>query len=372
MTNNTDFARVSKITQEQSSLAICLPTVLTVDNLAAATALYLALTKLSKQVSLCSVGVVPKEIDLVGIEKITKEISTDGDNLIVSFPYKEGAIDKVTYNIEDERFNLVITPHEGRTRLDPSQVRYRYKGGSVGALIVLDTPTLNSLGDLYAKNKEQFTGVDLINIDRHFTNANFGSVNIVDKKASSLSELILELLVSLNIALDRDIATNLYTGIVGATNNFTAYSVGAATFETAAHLLKAGAVKKPIGQTMPSGSMPRPISPVSYQTRPQTPMSGMPQGYPPQASAQDLRPQAPGAYQPDGYNNEDFGIDTAEELGATAPAPVQHVQAAGPSESVVTIPGSEQPSEVEKKESKETPKDWLKPKIFKGPSGGLG
>ena len=54
------------------------------------------------------------------------------------------------------------------------------------------------------------------------------------------------ILQNLKIEIDRDIATNLYTGIATATNNFTSYSVNAETFENIATLLRSGAVKKMI------------------------------------------------------------------------------------------------------------------------------
>ena len=88
-----------------------------------------------------------------------------------------------------------------------------------------------------------------------------GPINFVNKTSSSTSELALKTLQALQIELDRDIATNLYAGISTATNNFTAYSVNAETFETIATLLKAGAMKKSFKPAIPATS---PVSQGSF------------------------------------------------------------------------------------------------------------
>ena len=64
------------------------------------------------------------------------------------------------------------------------------------------------------------------------------------KTVSSISELILSVIQTLGIEIDRDIATNLYAGAAASTNNFTSYSTNADTFEHIAALLRSGAVKK--------------------------------------------------------------------------------------------------------------------------------
>lgn len=243
MKNNIDVLnRVTEIISKGKIATIILPPNPNIDAIASATSLYLGLTKLGKTTTLACESDI--ESDLFAADKIQKNLTAGGDNLVISFPYIDGSIDKVDYNIKGNSFNLIITPRPGYPKLDPSQVKYSYTGGIIDFLITIDTPNLNSLGSLYSENQNQFTGRDIINIDRHLTNSFFGTVNFVNRTASSLSELILTLLQALEIEIDRNIATNLYAGLIAATNNFNSYSVNAATFECAAQLLKAGATKK--------------------------------------------------------------------------------------------------------------------------------
>lgn len=258
-TLSQQISRINEIIAKSKMGAILLPLNPSIDTVAAATALYLILTKKGLVISLvCSTKI---DYDLIGVDKIQSSPNAPGDNLVISFPYVEGAINKIDYFIDNETFNLVITPRAGAKKLDYNQVKFSYSGGNFDFVIVLDTPTLNSLGELYQNNIQLFQGREIINIDRHFTNTSFGTVNIVKKDVASLSELIYQIIKQNQLEIDKDIATNLYSGIAAATNNFTSYSTNADTFQTIAELLRAGAIKKLIKKPTPTQSFtsPQPI-----------------------------------------------------------------------------------------------------------------
>jgi hypothetical protein len=317
-TQNSTLPKVSEIITKGSVGVIALPQNPTVDAIGAASALYLALLKLGKSVTLiCSTQL---KSDLVGADKAQNSLAVGGDNLVVSFPYTDGTIDKIDYNIQGDKFNLVITPRAGFPKLNPNQVSYGYTGGTFDFLITIDTPNLNAIGQVYTENQAQFQGKEIINIDRHLTNAFFGTINFVNKTSSSTSELVLKVIKELQIDLDKDMATNLYAGVAAATNTFTSYSVNAETFETIASLLKAGATKKaPNAQTPVPTQMPKPL-------------------FQPPTFPQVQKPPAP-INQP-----------------ATERQPLQNI---------ATVESQESQS----KEGAQSPQDWLKPNIFKG--GGL-
>ena len=278
-TNQNVLTKLHEVVTKGNSGAIALPPNPTADATAAACALYLGLTKMGKSLTLACSG--KPQFDLVGTDKIQNNLVGSGDNLVISFPYTEGSIDKVDYNIQGNSFNLIIAPRQGFPKLDPQQVKYNYTGGTVDFIITLDAPSLNSLGNIYSDNQNQFVGHDIINVDRHLTNAFFGTVNFVNKTASSISELALSILQNLQIEMDRDMATNLYAGVSSATNNFTSYSVNADTFEHIAALLRMGAVKKvlrkpdigfqsrPNHEYQPSQNNPKPIENVEKEKQPQ-------------------------------------------------------------------------------------------------------
>lgn len=240
--NNNHLVKIADIINKGASGLIILCANPSVDAIAAATSLYISLNKMGKSVGLaCS---TPVQSDLVASDKIQPGLGSSGENLVISFPYSEGSIDKVDYNIQGSFFNLTIIPRPGSQKVDPSQVKYSYSGGSLDFIITIDAPNLNGLGAIYNDFQNEFQGKNIINVDRHLTNGYFGTVNFVNKSSSSTSEMILKIIRGLNGQIDQEIATNLYTGLVAATNNFTSYSVNADTFQAASELLKMGAQKK--------------------------------------------------------------------------------------------------------------------------------
>lgn len=307
--NQNTLARIQEITTKCRSAVIVVPTNPSVDAIAASTSLYLALNKMGKTVSIASSQKVSS--DLVGSDKIQNIIGAGGDSLMISFPYLDGAIDKVDYNIQGQSFNLVVTPRPGHQKLNPNQVNFSYTGGLIDAIFVIDAPTLNSLGTIYTDNQNQFNGKDIINIDRHLTNAYYGTVNYINKTISSISELVLTIIQTLGVEIDRDIATNLYAGSAASTNNFTSYSTNADTFEHIAVLLRAGAIKKAF-----------------------------------------KKPATPAISQPT--------VNFQPQVINSMPSHSPEVPKSGPIESV------EKEAVIDKPQ---TSQEWLKPKIFKG--GGL-
>ena len=337
--NNTNpDASVNQIAEtltKNSSGIIVLPANPSVDAIAGATALYLGLTKMGKGVTL--VCATSPQSDLTAADKIQQSIAAGGDNLVVSFPYSDGSIDKVDYNIQGTTFNLIIVPRQGFPKIKRKQVQFSYSGGKIEFIITVDAPNLNSLGAIYQQNQNQFQGQNLINIDRHLINNSFGLINYVNKTSSSTSELILKVLRALRVEIDKDIATNIYAGITAATNGFTSYSVNADTFECAAQLLKAGAVKKPMNKA--GGNRPGMVG------------SRAPQGMPP----------AP-------MNNryeEDYDDDF--QMPPARPMPPQMAQQRG-EQQAQQIEQVERENDVQ--DASSTPENWLKPKIF-GDKGGL-
>lgn len=80
----------------------------------------------------------------------------------------------------------------------------------------------------------------VINVDHHPGNDDFGTYNIVVTHVSSTAELVTRLLQDLNVELDKDIATCLYTGLVTDTGRFQYSNSSPDTLRLAADLLALG------------------------------------------------------------------------------------------------------------------------------------
>jgi len=78
-----------------------------------------------------------------------------------------------------------------------------------------------------------------INIDHHKTNKGFGSLNIIDPKASSVGEILLDIIEELGCELTKEIATCLYVSILTDTGGFKFENTTSRTFLACAKLLDA-------------------------------------------------------------------------------------------------------------------------------------
>ncbi|MCD6150679.1 MAG: bifunctional oligoribonuclease/PAP phosphatase NrnA, partial [Deltaproteobacteria bacterium] len=84
-------------------------------------------------------------------------------------------------------------------------------------LLLLDCSELSRTGDVLPG----FTGYRQMGcIDHHVTNESFAQVNLIDAKASATAELVYEVIFRMDPDYSREVAINLYTGIITDTGSF--------------------------------------------------------------------------------------------------------------------------------------------------------
>jgi nanoRNase/pAp phosphatase (c-di-AMP/oligoRNAs hydrolase) len=106
------------------------------------------------------------------------------------------------------------------------------------AALVLGASDLEELGSIFTAHADFFYNTPIINIDRSPDNEHFGTVNLVDITASTVSEVVFELVNRLEPRLDAAPATALYAGIVAGTDSFQRPSTTPQSFKVAAQLLE--------------------------------------------------------------------------------------------------------------------------------------
>lgn len=107
----------------------------------------------------------------------------------------------------------------------------------VDTFLAVDCGAGNRLGDLEERARASKT---IINVDHHPGNDDFGTHNLVVTHVSSTAELVTRLLQDLNVEIDKDIATCLYTGLVTDTGRFQYSNSTPDTLRLAADLLAIG------------------------------------------------------------------------------------------------------------------------------------
>lgn len=252
--NNGQIDQLKELIAKYQSVGIAIKRTPNVDEMAAALSLYLSLQSINKSVAIASPSDPLVEVSgLVGIDNVKTQFEGGGKDLVVSFPYQDGEIEKVSYTLEEGYLNIIVKAGEQGLSFDEKDVEY--KRGGEGALIellfVVGTSRLADLGSIY--DAEALKDTTVVNIDNKTDNSKFGDVAIVDPQMSSVSEIVAQIITSLALPMDIDIAQNLMSGILNGTDNFQSPKTSPLAFEMAGVLMKNGAVRK---QALPQRAMP--------------------------------------------------------------------------------------------------------------------
>lgn len=130
------------------------------------------------------------------------------------------------------KFNYL--PHHDKISSDPAV----FADLSIDTVVVLDSGDLRYAGvnqHLYNHRAE------IINIDHHATNENYGLYNLVRTDYSSTSEIVFHFLRFNGVRLNHLSATALLTGIITDTDNFTNAATSARAMAAASELIATGA-----------------------------------------------------------------------------------------------------------------------------------
>lgn len=246
------------------------------DSVAAVLGLSGALKELGKAVNVVYPPELPPETkSLLGWEEINAELTK---NFVITLASAVGNVEKVSYYTEGDDLNLVVHPHAQAPPFSPDQVKYKEGGGDYDLIFVVGSKGLSDLGRVYTEEKDLFTKVDVVNIDKQPDNTRFGKLNMVYPKTSSLSEIVTRLADNLEIKIGQEAATNLLAGITWATEDFRSPGVSADTFEAAAFCLRLGAQRLktavPVGEPLTEGkekkalAISSDIAPKPIETKP--------------------------------------------------------------------------------------------------------
>lgn len=228
-------------------ILIALPKNPNADTIGSALALSAFLKKLNKEVDIfCEQHDFGNLSFLPGIDSIRNQI-TFPETFVISVSTARAKLDEISYHPDPSgsKVDIHLKPKSGA--FSAEDVSFAQEKLAADLIIFVDTPSLEHLGDLYAKNAETFFAVPKANIDNHIGNENYANINIVDITCSSTAEILLELLKNYERSLiDEDIATCLLAGIISSTNSFQHAATTPDSFLRASELITMGAKQQEI------------------------------------------------------------------------------------------------------------------------------
>lgn len=207
---SSDSKTALKTIQDAKRIGLLVPKNVGVDPAAAMMALYHLLSLMDKR----PVPVVPEKIPQE-VQALPSSIEIKHDfgpkNLVVTLDTNKTPIEKVSYKSEGEKFQLVI--HPLARSFEVENIHYSYEGLGFDLLVTLGVKKLSDLGELYEKNRKEFSEAVVINIDVGSENENYGQINIVDSSKLLVSELVFHQLLAWEMTPSKEAAQCLLTGL---------------------------------------------------------------------------------------------------------------------------------------------------------------
>lgn len=168
-------------------------------------------------------------------------------DLILSFKTAHNNILDVHTERTDDAFLIRITPEKGM--IDSRDFSFMPDQFPYDLLVTFGARDKEAMGQLYDDVPDIFYEVPIVNIDNNGDNEQFGRLNIVSPVASSVSEIVGDVLATITPKkLPRATAQCLLTGIVSATNSFQNHNTTPRALTLASTLIDCGADQQTIIQ----------------------------------------------------------------------------------------------------------------------------
>ncbi len=246
--NNTDIQTILKNIGPAKQIAVVLPQQVNLDLLSAAVALYEAISGPEKSVIiLCSTReAMPRLPFIKTMPPVLQAINT-GNQLAIKVSNQHAQPKELRYEKSDDGLTVFITPGEGK--FETNDVTVLPSTSKLDLIIILGAVNLEQLGSIYTENAQLFFNTPHINIDVNPANEFYGTMNFVQTVASSVSEVVTDLVEAMpNVLTNDTVSTALLAGIISQTSSFRDPKTTPQALLKASHLIEAGARRQDIIQ----------------------------------------------------------------------------------------------------------------------------
>ena len=234
-----------KFLEDSKEILIFLPQNPSADAISSAWALYFFLQKKGSLPTIACAEALSDKLEFLSRpQKIVSKISGARD-FVLSFDMSRNKITQIRHEEKEGKFNIFLTPEHGS--IDPRDFSFILAKFKYDLVIILDSPDLEHLGKIYFESPDIFFEVPLVSVSARSETENFAQINLIDLTASSVSEIVSEVLEQTDLGItDETIATCLLTGIISATDSFQKKNTTPKTLSLASSLMEKGADQQKI------------------------------------------------------------------------------------------------------------------------------
>jgi nanoRNase/pAp phosphatase (c-di-AMP/oligoRNAs hydrolase) len=242
----TPFQQIADYIDRSRKILIALPAHVTTDRICSAYALHLILQKLGKETALASAGEV-KGLALDFVPELPPVQTSVGNSnsMVIRVNTSETELEELSYKSEAGELKIFLKPKQGQ--FTASDVTTGSSEEPFDLIVILGAQSLEDLNGLYHSDPDLFFNTPKINIDLDGSNEYFGTVNLIDVTAGALTEIVAQVIASLESAVtDETVATSLLAGIIANTHSFQDAVTTPKTLTTASQLIAQGAKQQDI------------------------------------------------------------------------------------------------------------------------------
>ncbi len=208
-----------------------------VDQLAACIGLTLLLNKQGKHAAAVFSGQVPSTLAFLKPDETLEKTTDSLRDFIIALDKSKA--DKLRYKVEDNIVRIFITPY--KTSISEDDLEFSEGDFNVDIVVALGVRQQEELDEAITAHGRILHDATVTSVNTA-PDGGLGSINWHEPQASSLSELVTELMEAIGKdILDNQIATALLTGIVSETDRFSNNKTSSHTMSISADLMAAGA-----------------------------------------------------------------------------------------------------------------------------------
>lgn len=244
--NSAIIADVATKIAEAHNILVALSSDPSVDEMCSAIGLALYLDRLGKRVTAIYSGATPNALKFLKPEETFEKTADILQDFVIALN-KEKA-DHLRYKLDGEYVKIFITPY--RSKITSDDLEFSYGDFNVDLVLALDVANGIDLDDALREHGRIMHDAVVVNITTGKP-GKLGEIEWSDKTASSVSEMVVEMLFGMNSQqLEKEEATALLTGIVAATNRFASAGTTSKTMKIASRLMECGANQQLISKNI--------------------------------------------------------------------------------------------------------------------------
>jgi nanoRNase/pAp phosphatase (c-di-AMP/oligoRNAs hydrolase) len=257
--NTTDIQNILKNIAKSKRIAIALPAQVSVDALCAALALQAALQTDSEKKDIPAVMIFSAGQDIPALPFLRRapqihSATSGGSQLAIKVSNKNAEPGELRYEKSSDGLTVFITPKgESPGTFTEQDVTVLPAVTNFDLVVIIGASNFEQLGKIYTDNTKLFFGTPNINLDINPSNEYYGTMNFVNTTASSLCEVMMDIIEALPDGLPKNpentrAATTLLAGIISQTASFRDPKTTPQALLKASRLVTAGARQQDIIQ----------------------------------------------------------------------------------------------------------------------------